>query len=76
MWTPDVYEGAPTPVTAMFAIAPKVAAMALLVRLMMSAFGPLAHQWQIVISGHFRHVDGARRLRRDRPAQHQAPDGL
>jgi len=49
MWTPDVYEGAPTPVTAMFAIAPKVAAMALLVRLMMSAFGPLAHQWQIVI---------------------------
>jgi len=49
MWTPDVYEGAPTPVTAMFAIAPKVAAMALLVRLMISAFGPLTHQWQLVI---------------------------
>lgn len=49
MWTPDVYEGAPTPVTAMFAVAPKIAAMALLVRLMMGAFAPLVHQWQVVI---------------------------
>ncbi len=49
MWTPDVYEGAPTPVTAMFAVAPKIAAMALLVRLMMGAFGPLVHQWQEII---------------------------
>jgi NADH-quinone oxidoreductase subunit N len=49
MWTPDVYEGAPTPVTAMFAIAPKIAAMALLVRLLMSAFGPLVHEWQLAI---------------------------
>jgi len=49
MWTPDVYEGAPTPVTAMFAIAPKLAAMALLVRLLMSAFGPLVGQWQQVM---------------------------
>ena len=49
MWTPDVYEGAPTPVTAMFAVAPKIAAMALLVRLLMSAFGPEVHEWQIAI---------------------------
>jgi NADH-quinone oxidoreductase subunit N len=49
MWTPDVYEGAPTPVTAMFAIAPKIAAMALLVRLLVGAFGPQIHQWQMVI---------------------------
>ena len=49
MWTPDVYEGAPTPVTAMFAVAPKIAAMALLIRLMIGAFGVEVHQWQIVI---------------------------
>ena len=49
MWTPDVYEGAPTPVTAMFATAPKIAAMALLVRLLVGAFGPLVHQWQQVV---------------------------
>ena len=40
MWTPDVYEGAPTPVTAFFATAPKVAAMALTVRVALEAFGP------------------------------------
>jgi NADH-quinone oxidoreductase subunit N len=49
MWTPDVYEGAPTPVTAMFAVAPKIAAMALLVRLMVTAFGPEIEVWQQVI---------------------------
>ena len=49
MWTPDVYEGAPTPVTAMFALAPKIAAMALLVRLMVTAFGPQTAEWQLAI---------------------------
>lgn len=50
MWTPDVYEGAPTPVTAFFASAPKVAAMALAVRVAVGAMGPAADQWrQIVI---------------------------
>ena len=39
MWTPDVYEGAPTPITAFFAVAPKVAAIALFLRVMMSPFG-------------------------------------
>jgi NADH-quinone oxidoreductase subunit N len=50
MWTPDVYEGAPTPVTAFFASAPKVAAMALLTRVAVSAMGPATFEWrQIVI---------------------------
>ena len=49
MWTPDVYEGAPTPVTAFFAAAPKMAAMALLVRVTMGAFEPIAADWQQII---------------------------
>jgi NADH-quinone oxidoreductase subunit N len=49
MWTPDVYEGAPTPVTAFFAAAPKVAAFALLVRAMVGPFGDLLAQWQQII---------------------------
>ncbi len=49
MWTPDVYEGAPTPVTAFFAVAPKVATMALILRLVMEAFEPSAADWQQII---------------------------
>jgi len=50
MWTPDVYEGAPTPVTLFFASAPKVAAVALTARVAFDAFGPQADAWrQIVI---------------------------
>ena len=49
MWTPDVYEGAPTPVTAFFAAAPKVAAMALLTRFTVQGFGPLTGDWRQVI---------------------------
>ena len=50
MWTPDVYEGAPTPITAFFSVAPKIAAFALLVRVMMGPFGGLAADWaQIII---------------------------
>ncbi|AJP71863.1 NADH-quinone oxidoreductase subunit NuoN [Sphingomonas hengshuiensis] len=50
MWTPDVYEGAPTPVTTFFASAPKVAALALAVRAAVEAMGPAIHDWrQIVI---------------------------
>ena len=49
MWTPDVYEGAPTPVTAFFASAPKVAAIALLARVLLGPFGDLVAQWQQVI---------------------------
>jgi NADH-quinone oxidoreductase subunit N len=49
MWTPDVYEGAPTPVTAFFAAAPKMAAMALIVRVTMGAFEPIGTDWQQII---------------------------
>ncbi|KAA2243987.1 NADH-quinone oxidoreductase subunit NuoN [Salinarimonas soli] len=50
MWTPDVYEGSPTPVTAFFASAPKIAAMALAVRLFVGAFPNILGEWrQIVI---------------------------
>jgi len=50
MWTPDVYEGAPTPVTALFAAAPKFAAMALFARAMISPFETIAEEWRPVIS--------------------------
>jgi NADH-quinone oxidoreductase subunit N len=49
MWTPDVYEGAPTPVSAFFAVAPKLAALALFIRFMIAPFGPLIAEWRQVI---------------------------
>jgi NADH-quinone oxidoreductase subunit N len=49
MWTPDVYEGAPTPVTAFFASAPKVAAMAMVMRGTIDAFPNLVPQWQQIV---------------------------
>ena len=49
MWTPDVYEGAPTPVTAFFSAAPKVAAMSLIIRVVTVSFGPITHDWQQII---------------------------
>ena len=49
MWTPDVYEGAPTPVTAFFAAAPKVAAVALITRTMVEPFGAILPDWQQII---------------------------
>ena len=50
MWTPDVYEGAPTPITAFFATSPKVAALALFVRSMISAFPDAIEEWgQIIV---------------------------
>ncbi|MBG6117005.1 MULTISPECIES: NADH-quinone oxidoreductase subunit NuoN [Sphingobium] len=49
MWTPDVYEGAPTPVTTFFASAPKVAAMGLTVRVAIEALGPAGMDWQQIV---------------------------
>jgi NADH-quinone oxidoreductase subunit N len=49
MWTPDVYEGAPTPVTAFMSTAPKVAPFVVLLRVMMGPFGHVAVQWQPII---------------------------
>ena len=50
MWTPDVYEGSPTPVTAFFATAPKVAAMGLFARVVHDAFGGVTGDWQQVVA--------------------------
>ncbi|MFT4715197.1 MAG: NADH-quinone oxidoreductase subunit N [Paracoccaceae bacterium] len=50
MWTPDVYEGSPTPVTAFFATAPKVAAMGLFGRVMFDAFGGATADWSQIIA--------------------------
>lgn len=50
MWTPDVYEGSPTPVTAFFATAPKLAAIVLLARILLEPFGAMTDQWQQVIT--------------------------
>ncbi len=49
MWTPDVYEGAPTPVTAFFAAAPKVAAIALFCLVAVTSFPAIASQWQQIV---------------------------
>ncbi|MEA2938586.1 MAG: NADH-quinone oxidoreductase subunit [Alphaproteobacteria bacterium] len=49
MWTPDVYEGAPTPITAFFAAAPKVAGIAMFVRTTIVAFPEIALQWQQIV---------------------------
>ncbi len=49
MWTPDVYEGAPTSVTAFFAIVPKMASLALMVRVFMGPFEPMVDEWRQVV---------------------------
>ena len=49
MWTPDVYEGAPTPITAFFAAAPKVAGIAMFVRATVVSFPGITSQWQQII---------------------------
>jgi NADH-quinone oxidoreductase subunit N len=76
MWTPDVYEGAPTPVTAFFAAAPKVAAMALFVRIVIDAFEPVTLDWQqiVVFISIASMVLGA--FAAIGQKQHQAADGL
>jgi NADH-quinone oxidoreductase subunit N len=75
MWTPDVYEGAPTPVTTFFATAPKAAALALLMRV---ASKRLARSRGVAADRDLRvaAVDRDRRAGRDRAGEHQAPDGL
>ena len=49
MWTPDVYEGSPTPVTAFFATVPKLAAVGVLLRVLFDCFGQIVESWQQVI---------------------------
>ena len=76
MWTPDVYEGAPTPVTAFFAAAPKLAAFSLLVRTLLMG---LPRHRDAMAANHrvpFHRIDGAGRVRSHRAKEHQAADGL
>ena len=49
MWTPDVYEGAPTSITSFFAVVPKVAGLALLIKFMLIPFGNIIFEWQSII---------------------------
>lgn len=49
MWTPDVYEGAPTPITAFFSVAPKIAALSLFLSVLMGPFAPMVAEWRQVI---------------------------
>ena len=76
MWTPDVYEGAPTPVTAFFAVAPKIAAMALFVSVLIGPFGRCSRSGSRSSSSSrsLSMVLGA--FAAHRPEQHQAADGL
>ena len=76
MWTPDVYEGAPTPVTAFFAAAPKVAGMAMFVRTAIVAFPGMVTAMAADRGVRRDRLDGARRLRGHRPTQYQAADGI
>ncbi len=50
VWTPDVYEGAPTPVVAFFASAPKFAALVVFANVMFTLFGSVMHQWQMIVA--------------------------
>lgn len=50
VWTPDVYEGAPTPMTAFFSVGPKAAAFAMLVRVLWVGLGPAATDWRLFVS--------------------------
>ncbi|MEI7644171.1 MAG: proton-conducting transporter membrane subunit, partial [Chloroflexales bacterium] len=49
MWTPDVYEGAPTPITAFFSVAPKIAGLCLFLRVLVGPFSNMIEQWQQVV---------------------------
>ena len=76
MWTPDVYEGAPTPMTAFFAAAPKLAGMAVFLRVVISAFPDASGRVAANHYFHFCRQHGAGGICGDRPNQYQAPDGL
>jgi NADH-quinone oxidoreductase subunit N len=76
MWTPDVYEGAPTPVTAFFATAPKVAAIGLFARVLHDAFGNVVGDWQQIIAAFIFALDVFGCVCSDWANKHKTFDGL
>ena len=75
-WTPDVYQGAPTPITAFMAVATKAAAFVALVRLFEVALGPVVDDWQPALAVLAVDLDRGREHRRARPGLAEAADGL
>ena len=76
MWTPDVYEGAPTAVMAFMATATKTIALATLLRVMVTAFAPTSGVWQGARGGGRHRLDADRQHRRPAPDERQAHAGL
>ena len=75
-WTPDAYQGSPTPVTGYLSVGPKVAAFALILRLFVEALGPLKADWTPIVIDPRRAHDDAGQPRCADPGQHQADAGL
>ena len=71
-WTPDAYQGSPTPVTGYLSVGPKIGAFALIIRLFAEALGPLAADWNIVIIVLAAPDDDPGQPRRPDPGQRQA----
>ena len=76
MWVPDVYQGAPTPITLLIGTAPKLAAFALTLRVLAGALAGIAFDWQGMLIVLSRAVDGPGQLHRDRADQPQAHAGV
>ena len=75
-WTPDAYQGSPTPITGYLSVGPKVGAFALILRLFVEALGPLADWWLPVVIVLVDADDDPRQPRRAHPGQRQADAGL
>ena len=75
-WTPDAYQGSPTPVTGYLSVGPKIAAFALILRIFVEALGPLRGEWAVDRGGAGRRHHDRGQPRGAGPGQHQADAGL
>ena len=76
IWAPDVYQGAPTPVSAFLSAGPKAAAFAIFLRIFMTAFEPIGSRWEPLVWVSRAALDDHRQFRRAAAVQHQAHAGL
>ena len=76
IWAPDVYQGAPTPVSAFLTTGPKAAAFAIFLRIFMTAFGPIGARLGAAGVGIGAALHDHRQLRRAHAVEHQTPAGL